>query len=122
MIREQGTNKLSIIGSFTSYNTAGFPFMAPAFVVTVLLTNLQGPLERYPIAVRFESSISGHVIASSVAEIAAGERLARNEVIAVPIGMAPIHYPEPGVYNVVVLANNEAIGKRQLTARTLTSA
>lgn len=52
VIREHGTGKLSLIGSFTAYTFPTVPFVAPPFVVTVLVTNLQGRLERFPIAVR----------------------------------------------------------------------
>ena len=119
VIREHGTGKLSIIGSFTTYNFPTLPFVAPPFVVTVLVTNLEGRLERFPITVRVEGAKTGHVLASSVAEITTEQAVPRTEIFEVPIGIPPINYPEPGVYKVKVLAQNEPLGDRDLTVRTL---
>jgi hypothetical protein len=119
VIREHGTGKLSMIGSFTTYNFPIFPFMAPPFVVTVLVTNLEGRLERFPITVHIEAARTGHVLASAVAELTSDQVVARTEIFEVPIGIPPINYPEPGIYKVKVLAQNESLGDRDLTVRAL---
>ena len=119
VIREHGTGKLSLIGSFTAYNFPTFPFVAPPFVVTVLVTNLEGRLERLPVTVRVEGAHTGHVLASTVAEITTDQPVPRSEIFEIPIAIPPINYPEAGVYKVKVLAQNEALGERDLTVRTL---
>ena len=119
VIREHGTGKLSMIGSFATYTFPMIPFVAPPFVVTVLMTNLQGRLERFPIAVRIEGARTGHVLGSAVSELTTDQELPRTEVFAVPVGIPPVNYPEVGIYKVKVLAQNEPIGERDLTVRTL---
>jgi hypothetical protein len=119
VIREHGTGKLSIIGSFGGYTFPSLPFLAPSFVVTVLVTNLEGRLDRFPITVRIEGTRTGHVLASSVAELTTDQPVPRTEIFEVPIAIPPINYPETGVYKVKVLAQNEVLGDRDLTIRTV---
>ena len=119
VIREHGTGKLSLIGCFTTYNFQTFPFVAPPFVVTVILTNLEGQLQNFPIAVRIEAANSGHVLASSMTHLNTEQPVPRTEIFEVPIGIPPINYAEPGIYKVKVLAQNEELGQRDLTVRRL---
>jgi hypothetical protein len=119
VIREHGTGKLSIIGSFSTYTFPIIPFVAPPFIVTVLVSNLEGRLERFPITIRIEGAKTGHVLASSVSEITTDQAVPRTEIFEVPVAIPPINYPETGVYKVKVLAQNEFLGDRDLTVRTL---
>ena|SRR3984893_4803330 len=122
VIREQGTGKLSLIGCFSAYNFPMLPIVAPPFIVTVMLTNLQGRLDRFPITVRIEASRTGHILASSVAELTTDQEVPRTNIFEVPVAIGPINYPETGVYRVKVLALNEDLGYRDLTVRTLAAA
>ena len=119
VIREHGTGKLSLIGCFTTYNFQMFPIVAPPFVVTILLTNLEGQLENFPITVRIEAATSGHVLASSMAQLNTTQPIPRTDIVEVPIAIPPINYPEPGIYKVKALAQNEELGQRDLTVRRL---
>lgn len=119
VIREHGTGKLSLIGCFTTYNFPIFPVVAPPFVVTVLLTNLEGQLQGFPITVRIEAGQTGYVLANSMAQLNTDQPVPRTDIFEVPIGIAPINYPEPGIYKVKVLAQNEDLGQRDLTVRRL---
>jgi hypothetical protein len=119
VIREHGTGKLSLIGCFTTYNFQMFPFVAPPFVVTVLLTNVEGQLQGFPITVRIEGATTGHVLASSMAQLNTEQPVPRTDIFEVPIGIGPVNYPEPGIYKVIVLAQNEDLGHRDLTVRRL---
>ena len=119
MILEAGTGKLSIIGAFSRYNFPSFPFLVPPFVVTVLITNLKGPLERFPITIRVENRRTGHVLASASGEIGASNELTKSEIIEVPIQLPPINYPEPGVYKIIALAENSPLAERDLTVGSL---
>jgi len=119
VIREHGTGKLSLIGCFTTYNFPILPSVAQPFVVTVLLTNLEGRLQDFPITVRIEAPGSGHVLASSMAQLNTDKEVPRTDIFEVAIGIGPINYFEPGVYKVKVLAGNEDMGDRDLTVRKL---
>jgi hypothetical protein len=119
VIREHGTGKLSLIGCFSTYNFQMFPTVAPPFVVTVLLTNVEGLLEGFPITVRVEAGNTDHVLANSMAQLNTDQPVPRTEVFEVPIGIGPINYPEPGIYKVKVLAQNKDLGQRDLTVRRL---
>jgi hypothetical protein len=119
VIREHGTGKLSLIGTFTTYHFPAFPFVAPPFVVTVLVTNLEGRIQGFPITVRVEAPGSGHVLFSSTGQLNTEIEVPRSEIFEVPIGIGPINYPEPGSYKVKVLAQNEDLGQRDLTVRRL---
>jgi hypothetical protein len=119
VIREHGTGKLSIIGSFSGYNFPSFPFAAPPFVATVLLTNLEGVLERFPVTVRIELARISHVLASSVSEVTVDRQVQRAEIFEVPIAIPQVNYPEAGIYKVRVLAQDEALGQRDLIVRPL---
>jgi hypothetical protein len=117
VIREHGTGKLSLIGCFTAYNFPMLPFVAPPFVVTVLVTNLEGRLQSFPITVRIEAPGSGHVLASSMAQLNSEVEVPRSDIFEVPIAVGPINYVDPGIYKVKVLAQNEDMGDRDLTVR-----
>jgi hypothetical protein len=120
VIREHGTGKLSLIGCFSSYNFPILPFVAPPFVVTVLVTNLEGRLQNFPVTVRIEAPGSGHVLASSMAQLNSEIEVPRSEIFEVAMGIGPINYADPGIYKVKVLAGNEDMGERDLTVRKLT--
>lgn len=122
VIREHGTGKLSLIGSFTGYTVPVVPFVAPPFIVTVLVTNLQGRLERFPITVRVEEPRTGHALASSAAELSTSREISRTDIYEVPIAIGAINYSETGVYKIKVLAQNELLGERDLTLSTLATA
>jgi len=119
VIREHGTGKLSLIGCFTTYNLPMLPFVAPPFVVTVLMTNLEGRLQGFPVTVRIEAPGSGYVLANSMAQLNTEVEVPRTEIFEVPIPLGPINYTEPGVYKVKVLAGNEDMGERDLTVRKI---
>jgi hypothetical protein len=119
VIREHGTGKLSLIGCFTTYNFPMLPSVAQPFVVTVLLTNLEGRLQNFPVTVRIEAPGSGHVLASSMAQLSTDVEVPRTDIFEVAIAIGPINYVEPGIYKVKVLAGSEDMGDRDLTVRKL---
>lgn len=85
----------------------------------MLLTNLEGRLQNFPITVRVEAPGSGHVLASSMAQLSTEIEVPRTDVFEVPIGIGPINYVDPGIYKVKVLAGSEEMGERDLTVRKL---
>lgn len=122
VIREQGTAKLSIVGSFQFFNAVKFPFLSPPFVVTACFANLKGPIDKLKVSVRIEEPNSGLVVFSAAAEVGFAGAILRPEVsYEVPFGINPVQFPSPGVYSVVFLINNEVIGKRDLIVKSITS-
>lgn len=120
VIREGGTGKLSFIGTFDQWNSPNFPFRAPAFVVTVRLTNLVGQLSKVRVTFRAEERGTGHVIASAGAEINSEREFSRSDAIELPIKIPTIQFQHSGEYELVVLVNNEPLGKRVFKVNALT--
>jgi hypothetical protein len=120
-IREQGTGKLSIIGSFAHFNSPGFPFLSPQFIVTVLLSNIRGPIEGLPVTIRIEASGSAHVLASVSGQMNIGPEIGGNEVLEVVFPIPPIAFPQAGTYDVNVLVGSEPINRRPLFVRPISA-
>lgn len=120
-VREFGTSKISLIGTFAQFNAPQFPFIAPPFHVTLLLTNIQGPIEQLPVTIRIEAEGSGHVVASTTGSVPIPATHGREDVAQIVFGMPPAQYQAPGRHNVLVLVRNEPIGSRPLFIRPLSS-
>jgi Family of unknown function (DUF6941) len=120
-IREQGTGKLSIIGSFAHFNAPGFPFLSSQFIVTILLSNIRGPIEGLPITVRIEATGSAHVLSSVSGQINLGPEITGNEVLEVVFPIPPVPFQQAGTYDVNVLVGSEFINRRQLFVRSTTA-
>lgn len=120
VIREAGTNKLSLIGVFHNVNAPTFP-MNIGFVVTPSVSNLRGKLDRMNIAIRVEYKASSLVVASAAIEIASAADVKPSDVLQIPL---PINcsFGAPGVYSIVVLVQNEVVGARDLLVSAITNA
>ena len=88
-IREQGTGKVSIIGAFTRLNALGFPFQSPPFVVTVLLANIAGPVDRIPVTVRIEAADTAHVVASITGHFTVPAEITKDDIIEIVAPVPP---------------------------------
>jgi hypothetical protein len=121
VIREQGTNKISLMGTFHNFNCSHFPFQTPPFFVTVSLTNLRGKLDGFKIAIRIENKASSLVAASSVIEIGSVAEVTPSEVLQVPIPIA-CNFASAGLYSVVLLVEGDVIASRDLTVIPVTAA
>ncbi len=122
VLREHGTGKVSLIGTFEFFNAPSFPFQSPQFFVTVGVTNVQlssntgeGPKE-ININIRVEDPKSGHVFGNATAKVALveGKAVDREAVITVPVPFPPMIFGEPGPVNVAVSVDNEKIADRRL--------
>src|SRR6266496_5831499 len=89
VIKEQGTNKLSLVGCFLHFNARGFPFMAPPFFATAMLTNFRGKLESVNVCLRLEQSGSGHVVASVAATFGSKTEVDLTDTIEIPFQLPP---------------------------------
>ena len=119
VVREEGTRKLTLIGTFQHFNVQQFPFQPAPFYVTVALANLRGKLQGFKIAIRLEEKSSGHVVASSSGEIGSTAELKPTDTLQVPFQITGIFH-SPGVYSLVVLAQNEQIGCCDLVVKPVT--
>lgn len=119
VIREEGTGKHSIIGSFQHFNVARFPFVAPPFVVTACFSNLRGRIDHLNLTVRVEDSTTGVVLACVSREIQLQVEATPSDCFEVPFGLPPCQFPRAGSYAVVFLINNEQLGQRPLLIREI---
>ncbi len=120
-IRELGTNKISLIGTFHNFNCPQFPFQTPPFFVTVSLTNLRGKLDRFKIAIRIEHKASNLVAASAAIEIGSAAEIKPSEVLQIPIPVS-CNFASAGLYSVVLLVEGEVLASRDLTVTAVTAA
>jgi len=119
-IREAGTNKISLIGTFHNVNARMFPFNI-AFFVTPSISNLRGKLDRLKIAIRVEDKSSSLVVASAAIEVGSPTEVNPSDVLQIPMPVA-CSFGSAGVYSVVVLVQNEVVGARDLTVSPVTAA
>ena len=119
VLREEGTRKLTLIGTFQHFNVQQFPFQPAPFYVTVALANLRGKLQGFKITIRLEDKSSGHVVASASGEIGSTAELKPTDTIQVPFQITGVFH-SPGVYSLVVLAQNEQIGSCDLVVKPVT--
>lgn len=120
VIREMGTNKLTLIGTFHQFTVPRFPFQTPPFFVTVCLANLRGKLDGFKMAIRIEDKSSGLVVGSNGGDIGTIAELKPTEVVQIPLQMAVI-FPSAGLYSVVVLAQSDVVGSRDLVVNSVTN-
>lgn len=111
VIREEGSGKFTLVGTFDQFNAPQLPFQPFPFFVTVSLSNFRGELKSYKIAVRLEEKSSGHVVASSGGEIGSTNVLKPTDTIQIPIRLTGT-FQSPGLYSVVVLAEGDPIASR----------
>lgn len=111
VIREDGTGKFTLVGTFDQFNPPGFPFQPAPFFVTVCFSNFRGKLSGFKIAIRLEEKSSGYVVASAGGEIGSTKDLKPTDTIQVPFQLTG-NFHSHGLYTVVVLAGSEQIGSR----------
>ncbi|QSR89459.1 DUF6941 family protein [Methylacidiphilum caldifontis] len=117
VLREKGTDKLSIINSFNKLYFPQFPFFTPPFFLSLLLTHLRGKISSFDVTARVEDPNSGHVLTSSSAKIdfsPDSPPFEETTTLDLVIPLPPFMVSQKGNYSVVVLVNNEKIGERIL--------
>lgn len=120
VIREHVTGKLSYIGSFQNYNLAQMPSPVPPFVITALITNLEG-VQNINVAVRLDHKEKGITVASSGIGVGFTQPPKRNQVFEISIPMPGLVFPEPGIYVAAILVNTDQVGQRELIVQQITS-
>jgi hypothetical protein len=130
ILREEGTGKVSLIGTFEFFNAPSFPFQSPNFFATIAITNVhlsrsQGqPSPEINVNLRIEDPKSGHIFgnATSTVGVLEGKALHREDVITVPLPIPPMTFQAPGSFRVVVSVDNERVGERLLRILPTTAA
>lgn len=121
VIREEGTGKLTIVGCFEHFMVPHFPFKTPPICVTTAVTNLHGKIESMNFALRVEDNKVGFVVTSAAMTLTFTRDLDRTDDIMLPFRLPPFQIPTAGLYNVIVLADNEVIGSRYLPVKPVTA-
>ncbi len=122
VIIEHGTGKLSLIGCFNALCFSQFPSAHPGITATIGITNLKSKKFSVNITARIEDPNTGHVISSSGGKIDGelqGEVDVHQLTIDLPVRFTVIVFPAPGFYSMVVLADNEMIGKKLFLVQKL---
>ena len=96
VITEEGTQKRSIIGTFTNFHSQQFPASLPPWFVYLSFTNATG---EHTITVNIHNPTTNFNVFSASATVAIEDRGAQVE-LAVPVLGAS--FPEPGSYEVYV--------------------
>jgi len=122
VIREAGTGKNSLIGTFNNFNMPSFPCPAPPFFVTVQLTNLAPNAKEFDVVVRLEDGTNGMILTSvgGHVKLPDGTNLTRESVLEVPMAVPPFFVPKAGHYKVMVLFNNSDAGHRPFSIFSIT--
>lgn len=125
VIQQAGTGKHSLIGCFNQYNSNMFPFIVPPFFTFISITNIKGKYDKQiSVTVRIEDPTTGHVLSNVTGLIGVAIpdfQFTGSEVIEVPCPMPQFPVTKPGTYSIVVLMNNEQIGRRNLLVNSITA-
>jgi hypothetical protein len=120
IIREHGSNKLTLIGTFHQFTVQQFPFQPVPFFVTVCVSNLRGKLQNFKIAIRIEDKSSGYVVASAGGEVGTTNELKPFDAVQLPFQLTGVFH-SAGLYSVVVLMQSEPIGSRDLPVNSISN-
>lgn len=123
IVREQGSGKISLINIFDRYCAEGFPFQSGRFYVAVWLSNFKGVPPMIDVTIRIEEAQSWHVMASARNHMEPKPDtppIPQDAVLGLTFSFRSVTFPSPGTYSIVVLVNNEEMGKQPLIVSPLT--
>ena len=118
VIREHGTGKLTIVGTFQMLNAQAFPFLSLPFQVTAFIENFPtGRPVTASVVLENESAArlaftSGQMTLDGVHEPGAQ--------VDLPFPIPQVNFQSPGIYVVRVLVEDEEIGRKSLFVRSIT--
>jgi hypothetical protein len=123
VIREAGSNKLSLVGCFQRFSYPQFPAQTGIWFVTVAVTGIRGAIRTLNITARIEVAESAHVISSANAQIQFQENnppVQPEIIFEVPLPFNGVIFQNPGRYSVVILVDTEEVGRRTLEVAPIT--
>ena len=113
VITEEGTQKRSIIGTFTNFHSQQFPASLPPWFVYLSFTNTIG---EHTITVNIHNSTTNFTVFSASATVTIEDRSAQVEL---PVPVLGASFPEPGSYEVYVSIDGNYLVSRRLTVSRL---
>jgi len=115
VIREAGSNKLSLIGCFQQFVFPTFPARTGLWFATVGVTSIRDATS-FNVTARIEATESAHVISSTNAfvEIKGAPSIQPDVIFEVPLPFNAVSFPKEGGYTIVVLVDTEEVGRRRL--------
>jgi len=111
VIREAGTGKHSLIGTFNGIFSTSFPCIHPFCSVYIAITEGRG---RVPCALRMTSLSSNKLVFDCPGMIEFGGPASVGELV---FQLQNVKFDEPGVYSVEFWADKELLGSRKVTAQ-----
>jgi hypothetical protein len=110
IIREAGTNKLSLIGTFNGIFTQAFPCTHPSLSVYIAITEGRG---RVQCKLRM-TSVDGQTVFELPGQI---EFAGPNSVGELVFQLQQIRFEQPGVYAIEFWAGDDLLASRRLNAQ-----
>jgi hypothetical protein len=116
MIREAGTGKVTLIGSFQILNAASFPFAGAPFFVTAFVEHL--PLGVQLLARASLISSDGSELGGSAGQLKIDGVVEPGAHIEIPFPMPAITFQAAGAYPIRILIGDQEIGRKTLFLRS----
>jgi len=108
IIREEGSHKYSLIGTFNSIFARAFPFIHSSFSVYLALTDGRGQVPCVLRMVELESGAQIFALKGSV------DFRDPTGVAEIPFQINQVRFPKPGEYALEFHADGEMLGTRKL--------
>jgi hypothetical protein len=105
---EEGTRRVSLIGTLTKLTADRFPLLAPPFYASAALTEGLGDATIDLVATRLDS---GDEVYTRQRQVHFSDRLRELQVI---FRIADCSFPAPGVYQFTLLVDGEWLAQRRL--------
>lgn len=124
IVRDAGSGKLSLIGCFAQFNFPKFPIKMGRFFVVAGITNLHGAVDKMVATCRIEMAGSGHVVGSSTCEMNFDPKnppLQPQIILDLAFPFGGCVFTGAGRHDIVVLVNNEVVGKRTILVGQVTA-
>jgi hypothetical protein len=123
VIREAGSNKLTLIGCFSVWNALSFPFTSPKFVITIFLGNFRKGGVEVSVTLRVETP-EKHVIWSAIGKIGFPKDKPAPPpelLVEIPFFAEGIAFGNPGRYTIRVIVDGDEVGQRDFYVRSVTA-
>ncbi len=111
VIREQGTNKLSLIGTFNGIFANNFPCTHPSLCVYIAITEGRG---RVQCKLRMIGLDDNDMIFDLPGQIEFGGPASVGELV---FQLQQIRFPKPGVYSIEFWTGSELLASRKLNVQ-----
>lgn len=113
IIREAGSNKLSLIGTFNGIFANTFPCVHPSLSVYIAITEGRG---RVQCKLRMTSLVDNKIIFELPGQIEFGGPTSVGELV---FQLQQIRFEEPGIYSIEFWAQDDLLASRKLNAQKL---